>query len=320
MLNPYCPEQKLLLEKDDIYPLVSVVIPTYNRALLLKKAIDSVLSQTYPHLELIIADDQSTDDTKQMVLSIGDPRIIFLELPHTGLVSPTRNAAVRASSGKWVAFLDSDDTWLPGKIERQVKKMQETGMRWCYTGFELVDECQTSVPPKAGRYEPFSGWITPKLLTNEATAVICTVILERTLFEEAGEFNSAPTLQRCDFEFILRVSRKAPAIALPDILTRVLEHSGRSTNAVTTPYEVSMVSYDIFLELETDPVLRKIAQRQKAILLSEAAVKRSERKQYSVAVNQLIRSAAADHWRHWCSACYRSFKTLFKKQIPHINN
>jgi hypothetical protein len=304
------------LEKVDKYPLVTVVIPTYNRASLLEKAIDSALSQTYRNIEVIVADDSSTDGTKEMVLAIKDPRIKLLELKRTGHVSPTRNAGVRAGSGKWIAFLDSDDIWLPEKIECQVKKMQETGKRWCYSGFELMDESGRAIPPRAGHYVPLSGWITSQLLTHEAAAVICTVILERTLFEEVGEFNSEPTLHLCDFEFVLRVSRKAEAIALPGILTRILEHNGRTTRSLAAGYESAAVPYDIFLQWETDGGLRKIARRQKAVLLSEAAVRRSERKQYSVAILQLIRSATSDHWRHWCSAFYRSFRTLFKKSKP----
>jgi glycosyltransferase involved in cell wall biosynthesis len=281
------------------------------------KAIESVLSQTYPHIELIVADDGSTDKTREAILSLTDPRIKYLELPHTGHIGKVRNAGVAAGKGEWIAFLDSDDTWLSQKLELQLKKLKESGRRWCYGGFELVNEAGATLPPRAGRYKPVSGSITTALLTNEASVIICTILADRKLFEETGGFNTNERLAyRGDYEFALRLSKKAEAVALPDVLVKVLEHPGRVTHSLADAHERSVVPYDIFLEEETDAGLRKIAKRRRAFLLSEAAVQRAAGGQYAVACRQLGRSIGTDHWRHWCSALYRSFRNSIQKRKP----
>jgi glycosyltransferase involved in cell wall biosynthesis len=98
---------------------VSVVIPTYNRASVLGRAIDSVLAQTYTNFEVIVVDDGSTDNTQEL-LSKYEDRIVTITQPNAG-VSCARNNGVLKSSGEWIAFLDSDDSWLPNKLELQMK-------------------------------------------------------------------------------------------------------------------------------------------------------------------------------------------------------
>jgi glycosyltransferase involved in cell wall biosynthesis len=101
-------------------PRVSVVIPTYNRAHMLGRAIRSVLAQTLRDLELIVVDDGSTDDTARVVAATADPRVRSMRLERNGGLSRARNAGVAASRAAWVAFLDDDDEWLPARLERQL--------------------------------------------------------------------------------------------------------------------------------------------------------------------------------------------------------
>ena len=103
-------------------PLVSVILPTYNRAALLPGAINSVLSQTYPNWELVIWDDGSTDNTEEVVRSHSDRRINYHRDENHG-VSYARNRAIELSRGEYVAFLDSDDEWMAGKLSAQVEVM-----------------------------------------------------------------------------------------------------------------------------------------------------------------------------------------------------
>ena len=276
-----------------------------------------MLTQTYTNFELIIADDGSEDKTKEAVLAISDPRIRLLELPHTGHISKVRNAGVQAGKGEWVAFLDSDDIWLPDKLQRQMEVLKETSKRWCYGRFELMDEQGVAIPPKAGIYRPISGWITEQLLANEATVIICTLLVERSLFDEAGGFSTDDRLAlRGDYEFALRLSIKAEALALPDLLVRVLEHPGRITRSIKDPNERSALPYDIFLEKEQDNKLVRIAKRRKAYLLAEAAVNCSAAGDSRLAWRQLMRSVRNDSWRHWLSACYRTLRATFPGRKP----
>jgi glycosyltransferase involved in cell wall biosynthesis len=101
-------------------PRVSVIIPTYNRAALLPRAIDSVLAQTYQDFDIVIVDDGSTDGTRAVVEAYGDPRIRYLGLSKRRGVSAARNAGIAQAAGEWIAFIDSDDEWLPEKLERQL--------------------------------------------------------------------------------------------------------------------------------------------------------------------------------------------------------
>lgn len=101
--------------------LVSVIIPTFNRARTLPRAVRSVLNQSYAELELLIMDDGSTDDTAELVAAIGDPRIRYVRLEGNRGASRARNAGLRLARGEFIAFQDSDDEWLSEKLVRQVE-------------------------------------------------------------------------------------------------------------------------------------------------------------------------------------------------------
>lgn len=105
-------------------PLVSVVLPTYNRAGLLPRAMGSVLAQTYRNLELIVADDGSTDETERVVRAVEDQRVRYLRCERNGGPGYARNCGVRIASGAFIAFQDSDDEWLPDKLSRQLELLQ----------------------------------------------------------------------------------------------------------------------------------------------------------------------------------------------------
>jgi glycosyltransferase involved in cell wall biosynthesis len=110
-----------------IQPLVSVILPTHNRAKLLARAIRSVLAQTYHHLELLVVDDCSTDDTAAVVAGFSDPRLRYTRLPKNRYAAAARNIGIRASRGDLIAFQDDDDVWLIEKLARQVPALLDAG-------------------------------------------------------------------------------------------------------------------------------------------------------------------------------------------------
>lgn len=110
--------------------LVSVVIPTYNRANQIREAVRSVLNQTWPHCELIVVDDGSTDGTEEVLQEFGE-RVRYFKTVNRGVAS-ARNRGIRESSGQWVSFLDSDDRWHPEKIERQMLALAEHEATVCF--------------------------------------------------------------------------------------------------------------------------------------------------------------------------------------------
>src|SRR5690242_14976762 len=116
-------------------PSVSVIIPTYNRARFVGEAVASALAQTLPPLEVIVVDDGSTDDTADVVARLNDPRVVYLRQENAGPAT-ARNTGVEAARGDLIALLDSDDRWLPRKLELQVPLFEGDGkIGLVYGGF-----------------------------------------------------------------------------------------------------------------------------------------------------------------------------------------
>jgi len=106
-------------------PLVSVVIPTYNHAAFLSKALKSVFEQTYQNWEIIIVDNYSRDNTVDVVRDFKDQRVTLLQIQNNGVIAASRNMGIRKAKGEWIAFLDSDDLWYPHKLEIVMKELRE---------------------------------------------------------------------------------------------------------------------------------------------------------------------------------------------------
>ena len=106
-------------------PLVSIVIPTYNRAHCIARTINSVIEQSVTDWELVIIDNNSTDSTLEIISSFSDERISTSQIENNGIVATSRNLGIRLSRGKYVAFLDSDDWWVPEKLEISVSALKE---------------------------------------------------------------------------------------------------------------------------------------------------------------------------------------------------
>lgn len=120
--------------------LVSIIMPSWNTAGFIGKSIESVLQQTYTDWELIIVDDCSTDNTDEIVAGYDDARIRYIKNESNSGAALTRNRALRAAKGEWIAFLDSDDLWAPEKLERQLAFMQKNGYVFSYHEYVKIDE------------------------------------------------------------------------------------------------------------------------------------------------------------------------------------
>ena len=171
--------------------LVSIVMPAYNRERYLADAIDSVLAQTYTQWELIVVDDGSTDSTAAIGQSYANRfpgRVIFVSQKNGGPTA-ARNNAIRRSSGKLIAFLDSDDLWVPTKLERQVRAWDSGGdIAFVYTGYEMVDGAGASL--RVVRPDPrFQGDIRELLWTTENEILGPTMMIEREKMFRVGLFD-----------------------------------------------------------------------------------------------------------------------------------
>lgn len=118
--------------------MISVVIPTYNRAATLKLAVDSVLNQTFQDIELLIVDDASEDDTEQVVSQMKDKRIHYIKVAHNSGACHARNLGALHAQGEYVAFQDSDDKWHPEKLEKQYRYMVENELDFSFCGMTRI--------------------------------------------------------------------------------------------------------------------------------------------------------------------------------------
>ena len=298
-------------------PLVTVVIPTYNRLQFLMQAVNSVLNQSYNNWELIIADDGSTDGTSVFIRSINDPRIRLLELPHTGNIAWLRNMGAQSGKGKWISFLDSDDIWLPRRLEIQLNMFQNSKARWGFGRFEHMNERLQSIPAKAGEFFAFNGWIAKEVVSTTAAVAIGTLMIERNLFEEVGGFNTDHSLiYREDYDLVLRLALKAEAVSTDELMVLIREHPGRSTNQLTDSHERTAESLQRFLLLQPGEALKKIARKRRGYHLAEAATFNIARKKYLPAIRQLsLALINGDTVKHLLSAVNRGIQYDSKQLI-----
>lgn len=296
-------------------PLVTVVIPTWNRRALLAHAVASVRAQTYPRWELIVADDGSTDGTAEWVASLGDPRVRLLALPRIGHAGRVRNRGVAAGTGELVAFLDSDDVWLPQKLEVQLRAMRDSGARWCYTRYELMDVEGRRVPRRAGVFRPLSGAIARDVLRDSADVWICSVVAERTLFDQAGGFTEELEVRfREDWELEARLALLADAVAVDETLARARVHSGRKTTGRADPLLDVVRAYDLFLRRNPPPEIAAVARRVRSKHLAHAGAERLARGEYAAAARLFARSLAGPpEPAVWARALARGVRDRFER-------
>lgn len=297
------------------YPFISIVIPTFNRVLLLQKAIESILAQTYTHWELIVVDDGSTDDTAKTICAIGDSRIHLLSLPHSGNIALLRNAGAEAGSGEWIAFLDSDDEWVSDKLEVQLRLLMTQGKRWSYGGYELIDETSKTIPGKVRRLPPISGWIIMPLLSTGVAVNMGSLMIERKFFKEVGGFNTESKLiLREDYEFALRLALRAEALAVPRLLVRIREHKARTTNIFNDGHERTAYVYRHFINLHPGGGPERLARKRMGYHLAEIAVNCMRMEKYSQAIQHFTRAFAnGDSLKHLLSAMRRGLIARYKK-------
>ena len=186
-------------------PLVSVIIPTYNRGRVVQEAIDSVLNQDFGDYELIVVDDGSDDNTPEILGAYGKA-ITVLQQPNKG-VSAARNSGIAEAAGQLIAFLDSDDLWLPGKLTAQVKFFEENADALINQTQEVWVRNGVRVNPKK-RHHKFSGMIFERSL---ALCLVSpsAVVIKKSLFDNVGLFDEQ--LPACeDYDLWLRISCRYP--------------------------------------------------------------------------------------------------------------
>jgi glycosyltransferase involved in cell wall biosynthesis len=195
---------------------VSVIIPAYNKAEYTRRTVESVLAQTYPHIEIIVVDDGSKDQTPSVMAGYGN-RIEYIYKANEGACS-ARNEGIRRATGEYVAFLDCDDLYCVNKIQRCVEYLEKNmQFGFVYTAAYFIDEYDEIV----GRYDnPHSskGWITSKLILDN---FICnsTVLVKKCILQKEGLFDEK-IFTPADWDMWLRLSEISQAGYIPEPLTK----------------------------------------------------------------------------------------------------
>lgn len=199
-------------------PSISVVLPTFNRASVVGRAAHSVLAQTYPHLELLVVDDASADDTPKVVEAFGDRRVRYLRRAQTGGASAARNTGIEEARGDIVAFVDSDDEWLPQKLELELERLLEcdprTAVVYCRLRRhdDLTNQTIFEEPPTRHGFEGDVYW---RLLTGWHPATPSLVAIRRAALLGVGGFDST-FLTGEDYDLWLRLARAGHPFAFVD--------------------------------------------------------------------------------------------------------
>lgn len=236
---------------------VSVVIPAYERGHMVGRAIDSALSQTVDEIEIVVVDDGSEDDTETVVTAYEDDRVRYLTHETNRGVSAARNTGIAAATGEYVAFLDSDDEWLPRKLERQLSTLEDRGEGWvgayCRVatgGLSRLDRIATvvserffrSAAPREGGRELAEALLSMQVFMGPGS----TLLVERDVLNATGGFDEGLSLYE-DWDLVLRVLA-AGKLAYVDEPLAVTHFTGNA------PAKACVVNDRRFLERNADLV------------------------------------------------------------------
>ena len=233
-------------------PVVSVIIPTYNRAHLLPRALESVLAQTDPDFEILVVDDASTDATHGVTTAYDDARIRYFRQPENRGVAAARNRGLREARGEFVAFLDSDDEWFPDKLALQVARFRELGPEagLIYSGVETVrDGGVRSIETPV-----FAGNIyRDMLLRNVIHGGGSNAMIRREIVRHVGYFDEGlPAIE--DYDYWLRIARRYLVDFVEEPLIRYYDHEpakakdAKPVDRRSRAVEKNLVARDMFYD------------------------------------------------------------------------
>jgi glycosyltransferase involved in cell wall biosynthesis len=237
---------------------ISIVVPTYNRARELTATINTVLAQTYRQFEIIVVDDGSTDSTADLIQtaikqSDGSSQIRYFYQTNKG-ASMARNKGIAEATGNWIAFLDSDDVWLPEKLMWQVRAIErfENSCGACFTNARLVDRSglnTTAFAHARNHYEGMIGIVVdpaPSLAKSFGGIWVQTLLARSDLIRKIGGFD--PDIQFCeDYDFMFRLALETPYCYVNQPLA-VIERTNSLTDPTMAPRKWDKVEFRLRMQ------------------------------------------------------------------------
>lgn len=221
-------------------PLVSIIIPCYNAAKYIGATLASAVLQNYPNYEIIIIDDSSTDATAAVVKDFSQSLecIQFVTLPHSGKPSVSRNHGVHLAKGKYIAFLDSDDLWMPGKLLRQITLLEEQpDVALCYTMSITFGHSSVFAPGFEVLPLPHKVSLTKDDLLHKGNSITCSSVVTRTeLIRSINGFNSDLTYNE-DLDMWIRLAETGRYVMIPRLLVKYRLHPGQHSGSFADKVE-----------------------------------------------------------------------------------
>lgn len=229
--------------------LVSVVIPVYNRQDTINRAIDSVLSQTYSNVEVIVVDDGSTDKTVSIVKGYDDCRIKLICQKERGGANKARNVGIASAKGAYIAFQDSDDEWLPDKLSIQIEKMESQGYAACYSPYNLYEDGIMRIEPfYYNNIDKYQTNLRHTLMVHNAVGTP-TLVINREVLDLVGDkyFDECmPRLQ--DYDFVIRIAKCVEI----GYINRPLTNRYRTPNSITTDKQALYRAISLLIKKHSD--------------------------------------------------------------------
>jgi glycosyltransferase involved in cell wall biosynthesis len=297
-------------QKKTTGPAVSVIIPTHNRGAILRRAIDSVLNQTYKDFELIIISDGCIDNTDEIIASYADLRISFLTHEKSRGASAARNTGIRASTGQYIAFLDDDDEWTPDKLEVQIHVIEqsppEVGL--VYAWMEYIENGKK----RYIRAPKLRGDIFAEMLDKQAITNSSTLIIKREVLDVVHDFDEELPRGN-DGDFIRRISKYYHVDYVPKILARI-HMDGADRISVNSKKNLRNVVFA--LEKRLDDFAKDFERypEQKASVMANISSHGFKTGQLSKGITFLGRVIGSEgSWHHKMQLLFRIGKSIIKQ-------
>jgi glycosyltransferase involved in cell wall biosynthesis len=295
-----------------LMPAISVILPTFNRTALLRQSIESVFAQSCNDWELVVADDGSDEETHRFLRTLPASKVCILRLEHSGNPSRVRNAALAAARGEFVAFLDSDDLWMPSKLEKQLAATSSNG--WSYCQYEHINASGARIRPTGPRPQHFpDGQVFESLLKLELAIPMPALFAARSLLESTGGFDEQQRFGEFH-DLCLRLALQSPVVAVREILCRIRTH-GEHYSADRLAANMSWLRlYEKMSLLAPSAHLRSHCLHMRSATALNVARLQGNARDHA-AVWSTLKEAARFSWRspRWW---YAAVKTVIRPHVP----
>jgi glycosyltransferase involved in cell wall biosynthesis len=248
-------------------PIVSVIIPTYNRTDFLKLTLESVLNQTYQNFEIIVVDDGTPND-KNMLLCQKIDKVKYIKIENSGGPAKPRNVGIHEAKGKYIAFVDDDDMWMPNKLEKQVAVLENNpdfGLVHCCC--QVIDENgieKKEIIGRPGSLDVKHGDVSMRMMGNW-TLMMPTPLVRRHVIDEVGLFNEKIPSALEDVEFWTRCSFVTQFYYMDDPLANYRVHSTNISSNTSKYLELPLYLKNV---IERQLSIHRISKRQHKFLLN----------------------------------------------------